>query len=381
MHTSSLSVTIVTIKTRKSGTCTSKQVVNVEKVLKKVAGKEDPQLSESYLRAFAKHSGLNFMDLVHTALDAGISVTMTDPIIGMHPGDDVSAEQEALLYWIIRDDDSDQETREWAKNVIMAYFIKGHMAHFQIQQTHLTGYSRQNPCFDYDDMTSIVYAGYWKAIKDGSFNPLTGGRLISFLSVRGIGALKDTINGTDDYIDRHGLSANENKVIRLALEARKAGKTPDVEYIADKVGLIESTVKSIIDSGLTIPSSVSWASIVASDETDDANTLETQAINMTISQSDDPSIEDTSAQRDLKAKLHYIIDNCITEEQKEIVTCLFNMDKYSNDDDYNITTTCKKLGISRRRFKIEKQKAFDKIQDALGMLYGIDKDEAFGIFA
>ena len=203
MHTSSLSVTIVTIKTRKSGTCTSKQVVNVEKVLKKVAGKEDPQLSESYLRAFAKHSGLNFMDLVHTALDAGISVTMTDPIIGMHPGDDVSAEQEALLYWIIRDDDSDQETREWAKNVIMAYFIKGHMAHFQIQQTHLTGYSRQNPCFDYDDMTSIVYAGYWKAIKDGSFNPLTGGRLISFLSVRGIGALKDTINGTDDYIDRH----------------------------------------------------------------------------------------------------------------------------------------------------------------------------------
>lgn len=379
MPTTSLSVTIVTIKSGKSGKCTSKQVVNVSKVLQKVAGKENPQLSESYLRAFAKHSGIEFMDLVHVALNTGISVTMTDPIVGMKPGDNVSAEQEALLYWIIRDKDSSKETREWAKNIIMAYFIKGHMAHLQIQQSHLTGYSRQNPGFDYDDMTAIVYAGYWKAIKDGSFNPLTGGRLISYLSVRGIGALQDAINKSDDYIDRHGLSANENKAIRLALEARRAGKTPDVEFIADKVGLIESTVRSIIDSDLTIPTNVSWIDLVSSDENEDANTLESKAINMTVSQSNTSNTEDDAIQGDLKAKLDYIIDNCITEEQKEIVTCLFNMGEYADDPEYNITTACQKLGINRRRFQQEKQKAFDKIQIALGLLYGIDKDEAFGM--
>nr|WP_297703996.1 hypothetical protein [uncultured Butyrivibrio sp.] len=381
MHTSSLSVTIVSIKTGKSGKCTSKQIVNVSKVLQKVAGKENPQLSESYLRAFAKHSGLEFMNLVHVALNAGISVTMTDPIIGMNPGDNVSAEQEALLYWLIRDKESSNDTREWAKNVIMAYFVKGHMAHLQIQQTHLTGYSRQNPGFDYDDLTSIVYMGYWKAIKDGTFNPLTGGRLISYLSVRGIGALQDAINKSDDYIDRHGLSANENKAIRLALEARKAGKTPDVEYIADKVGLIESTVRSIIDSDLTIPTNVSWIDLVATDESEDANTLESKAINMTVGSAECSETENTAEQNDIKAKLDYIIDNCITAEQKEIVTCLFNMDKYADDPEYNITTACKKLGINRRRFQTEKQKAFDKIQIALGMLYDIDENTAFGMLA
>ncbi|MBO5621608.1 MAG: hypothetical protein J5959_08265 [Butyrivibrio sp.] len=378
MPTSTLSVNIVTIK---PGKCSTKQVINVSKVLKKVAGDENPQLSEAYLRAYAKHAGLNYMDVVNAALESGISVTMTDPIIGMQPGDNVSAEQEALLYWIIRDETSSKETKEWAKNVIMAYFMNGHMAHLQIQKTRLTGYSRQNSAFDYDDMVMIVYSGYWKAIKDGSFNPLTGGKLISYLAIRGIGALQDAINKTDDYIDRHGLSANENKVIRLALEARKAGKTPDVEYIADKVGLIESTVKSIIDSDLTIPTNVSWIDLVATDESEDANTLESKAINMTVGSAECSETENTAEQNDIKAKLDYIIDNCITAEQKEIVTCLFNMGDYAEDPDYNITTACQKLGISRRRFKAERQKAFDKIQIALGMLYGIDKDEAFGMLA
>ena len=365
-----LSFTIVTVDSRRRTKETSYYVADVlMKVatdVKKDTGSESLQLSEAYLRFFSRETGIKFMDIVEQALACGISVTMDDPIISLAVGEKkLTSEQEAILIFIIRDETSTSDMKHWAEDIL----IRANMdtAYFSLRKANLSGVSCGT--FDMEDLMQEAYEAFLLGIRAKNFNPLTGGRLSTYLSSKGAYALADKLR-KDELFDHHGATRYEQIALRDIALAKEEGKEPDVEKISKHANLMESKIREFIARDLCLPSDVSLHQFEGKDRDPIyGDALYSNAGYAADYPSVDNDFDELMIARDFLEKVDYALHHYLTEEQRKIFLLK------NGDDDYSVRAISELLGITGHEVNKQYREAIDRLFMAFKYIYNCDASD------
>ncbi len=366
-----LSFTIVSTDSKRNEKETSYSVADV---LKKVAtdvmndtGSNSLQLSEAYIRFFSRETGLAFMDVVNQALDCGISVSLNDPIVEIEAGSKkLTSEQEAILIFLIRDESSSPEMKHWAEDIL----IQANMdtAYFALKKAHLSGVSCGT--FDMEDLMQEAYEAFLIGIRAKSFNPLTGGRLSSYLSTKGAYALADKIR-KDELFDHHGATRYEQVALLDIERAREEGREPDVKEISKHSTLVESKIREFIERDLCLPSHVSLNELLEGNDCEElwGNTqISSNGFEMDYSNLN-PSFDEMMIARDFLEKVDYALRNYLTEEQREIFLLK------NGDEACSVRVISEKMGLSPYEVNKQYKEAVERLLMVFKYIYRCDASD------
>lgn len=359
-----LSFTIVTGNSKRQKKESSYLVADV---LKKVAAdvmkdteSDMLKLSEAYIRFFCRETGLKFMDVVELALGCGIAVTMEDPIVDLVAGTKkLTSEQEAILIFIIRDENSTPELKHWAEDVL----IQANMdtAYFALKKAHLSGVSCGS--FDMEDLMQEAYEAFLLGIRARSYNPLTGGRLSTYLSTKGAFAIADKMR-KDELFDHHGATRYEQVALLDIARAREEGREPDVKEISKHSTLVESKIRDFIERDLCLPSHVSLQDL---DENSDSASAGKSHISAGGIDTDDmsfsPDFDSMMVARDFFEKVNYALRTYLTEDQRRI----FLMK--NGDDACSVRIIAEELGLSAHEVNKQYKEAIDRLLMTFKYIY------------
>ena len=345
---------------------------SVADVLTKVAtdvmndsGNDKLQLSETYLRFFSRETGLEFMDVVEQALGCGISVSMEDPIVGLVAGKKkLTSEQEAILIFVIRDENSTPELKHWAEDIL----IQANMdtAYFALKKARLSGVSCGS--FDMEDLMQEAYEAFLIGIRARSFNPLTGGRLSTYLSTKGAYAIADKLR-KDDLFDHHGATRYEQVALLDIAKAREEGREPDVKEISKHSTLVESKIRDFIEKDLSLPTHVSFQELDNTSET----VIGTSRISVkgfdTEYISYSPNFDEMLIAKDFLEKVDYALHNYLTEDQRRI----FLMK--NGDEKYSVRIISEKLGLTSHEVNKQYKEAVERLLMAFKYVFNADASD------
>ncbi len=347
---------------------------SVSDVLMKVASdvKKDTRadslkLSEAYLRFFARETGLEFKDIVSEAISCGISVTVSDPLTDLTAGTkNLTSEQEAMLIFTIRDEDTPKELKRWAENIL----IQAHMdtAYYAVKKANLAEVS--NGTFDMDDLMQETYEAFLLGIRAANYNPLTGGRLVTFLTSKGAYAIADKLR-KDDLFDHHGATRYEQVALRDIAKAKAEGKAPDVREISKHSTLVESKICEFIKKDICLPSQVSFQEL--SDNTD--NTQSEDSLRISLGGVDmenisiNPDYDNVMISSDFMGKVDYALKNYLTNEQRMI----FLMKNC--DEGYPVRVISEKMGLTSHQVNKQYKDAVDRLLMAFNYVYHSDASD------
>ncbi len=366
-----LSFSIVTLDSKRQKKVTRYYVADVlTKVasdVKKDTKSDSLQLSESYLKFFSREAGLNFMDVVETVLDCGISITMSDPLLGLNAGaKKLTSEQEAMLIFTIRDEASSKELKRWAENIL----IQAHMdtAYFAVKKANVSGVACGT--FDMEDLMQETYEAFLLGIRAANYNPLTGGRLVTFLTTKGAYAIADKLR-KDELFDHHGATRYEQVALRDIAKARAEGKEPDIKEISKHSTLVESKIREFIKKDICMPSEVSFQEF--DDNSDNSQSGNGGHISMNSLDieyvSYNPGFDDMMISKDFMGKVDYALQNFLTNEQRAI----FLMK--NGDDACSVRIISEKLGLSSHEVNKQYKEAIDRLLMAFQYVYQSDASD------
>ena len=351
-----LSFSIVTGNSKRQKAEKSFLVVDVlNKVaadVKRDTGSDILKLSEAYIRFFCRETDLKFMDVVELALSCGIAVTMDDPVVDLVAGTKkLTAEQEAILIFIIRDESSTPELKHWAEDIL----IQANMdtAFFALKKAHLSGVSCGS--FDTDDLMQEAYEAFLLGIRARSYNPLTGGRLSTYLSTKGAFAIADKMR-KDDLFDHHGATRYEQVALLDIARAREEGKTPDVKEISKHSTLVESKIRDFIEKNLCLPSHVSLQDLNDGADFSEFGRSHISADGIdTDFASFSPDFDNMMVARDFLEKVNYALHTYLTENQRKI----FLMK--NGDDACSVRIIAEELGLTAHEVNKQYKEAIDRL--------------------
>lgn len=335
--------------------------------VKKDTKGESLQLSESYLRFFARETGLNFMDVVNEALSCGISISMSDPLLDLTAGTKkLTSEQEAMLIFTIRDKNSSKELKRWAENIL----IQAHMdtAYYAVKKANVSGVS--SGTFDMDDLMQETFEAFLIGIRAANYNPLTGGRLVTFLTSKGAFALADKLR-KDELFDHYGATRYEQVALRDIAKARAEGKEPNIKEISKHSKLVESKIREFVKKDVCLPTQVSLQEL--NDNTD--NTQFEESGHSSLGGFDmenisvNPDFDNVMVADEFMGKVDYALKNFLTDEQRMI----FLMK--NGDEACSVRIISEKLGLTSHEVNKQYKEAVDRLLMAFRYVYHSDASD------
>lgn len=366
-----LSFSIVSLDSRRKKAVTRYYVADVlTKVasdVKKDTNGESLQLSEAYLRFFARETGLDFMDVVKEALSCGISITMGDPLLDLTAGTKkLTSEQEAMLIFVIRDKNSSKELKRWAEDIL----IQAHMdtAYYAVKKANVSGAS--SGTFDMDDLMQETFEAFLIGIRAANYNPLTGGRLVTFLTSKGAFAIADKLR-KDELFDHYGATRYEQVALRDIAKAKAEGKEPDIKEISKHSKLVESKIREFVRRDVCLPTQVSLQEL--NDNTDNTQFEESSHCalggfdieNLSVN----PNFDDVMVTDEFRGKVDYALRNFLTNEQRMI----FLMK--NGDEACSVRIISEKLGLTSHEVNKQYKEAVDRLLMAFQYVYHSDASD------
>ncbi len=366
-----LSFSIVTMDSKRKKKETTYSVADVlfkvASDVKNDTGSDSLVLSEAYIRFFSRETGLKFMDVVNQALSCGIAITLDDPIIDIEAGTKkLTSEQEAILIFIIRDKSSSDEMKHWAEDILIQANMDA--AYFSLKKAHMSGVS--NGTFDMEDLLQEAYEAFLIGIRATSFNPLTGGRLSTYLSTKGAFAITDKMR-KDELFDHHGATRYEQVALLDIARAREEGREPDVKEISEHSTLVESKIKDLIARDMCLPTHVSFQDMA--DEFGCGQLCGNRYISSDSFETDNdsfnPDYDNIMIARDFLEKVEYALSNYLTDNQRKI----FLMK--NGDEDYSVRRIAEILGLSSYEVKKQYKEAVDRLLMTFKYIYRTDASD------
>lgn len=342
-------------------------LLKVASDVKKDLKSDSLKLSEAYLRFFARETGIDFKDVVSEAISCGISVSVGDPLDDLTAGTkNLTSEQEAMLIFTIRDKGSSKELQKWAENIL----IQAHMdtAFYAVKKANVAEVS--NGTFDMDDLMQETYEAFLLGIRAANYNPLTGGRLVTFLTSKGAYAIADKLR-KDDLFDHHGATRYEQVALRDIAKAKAEGREPNIKEISKHSTLVESKICEFIKKDVCMPTEISFQEL--HDNTD--NSVYDEGCRFSIDEFDmenisiDPDYDNRMISSDFMGKVDYALKNYLTNEQRMIFLMR------NGDNAYPVRVISEKMGLTSHQVNKQYKDAVDRLLMAFKYVYHADASD------